>query len=249
MVVNKPADLVCHPTKTDAYSSLAARVQLAIGRRTPLHFVNRLDRETSGLVVIARDVATANRLRRIWGTSVRKEYIAILDGKIDASGRVEAPIGPYEKSLVYIKDQVREDGKPAITEYTRLLEFRREGRDYSLARLRLGTGRKHQIRIHMDWLGRPVVGDKLYGVDESTYLRFVRGELDDRERKALRLPHHALHAWRLCFRLDCQEFRFEIPPERWFLDFLPETFDIFSWRESRALGIAEGEQRNASGWD
>lgn len=238
-VINKPADISCHPTKTHLYSSLAGQISLLLGHGAPIHFINRLDRETSGLVALGMSVEWANRLRSLWsGPWVSKEYVAIVHGVVDPSGVVDAPVGPYDQSLVYIKDQVREDGKPARTRYWRVATWERDGRAFSLVRLRLDTGRKHQIRIHMDWLGHPVVGDKLYGVDEEVYLRFVRGELSDDQRRALLTPHQALHAWRLSLYIGSRAYCFEAPPESWFMEFLPQGFDFQGlWRpEEEAYG-------------
>ena len=205
---------------------------MLLGPDAPIHFINRLDRETSGLVALGMSVESANQLRKLWsGNRVAKEYMAIVYGEIAPTGIVDAPLGPFEQSLVYIKDQVRQDGKPARTRYWRVTSWERDGRVYSLIRVRLDTGRKHQIRIHMDWLGHPVVGDKLYGVDENVYLRFVRGELSDEERVGLRTPHQALHAWRLDLLVGARQYHFEAPPEAWFLDFLPREFDFQGdWR-------------------
>src|SRR5436309_12597415 len=85
LVINKPAGLVCHPTKTDAYSSLISRVRLYLNESTKPHLINRLDRETSGVVLIAKQDPVARDLRRIWETRrVHKEYLAIVHGHVRA---------------------------------------------------------------------------------------------------------------------------------------------------------------------
>jgi hypothetical protein len=119
LVVHKPADLVCHPTKGDEYSSLISRARIYLKTDSEPRLVNRLDRETSGLVVIAKNLATAGELGKIWESrAVQKEYLAIVHGHVAAEqGMIDAPLGKDETSIVAIKDCVRADGTPAQTEF------------------------------------------------------------------------------------------------------------------------------------
>ena len=119
LVVHKPADLVCHPTKGDEYSSLISRARIYLRAESEPHLVNRLDRETSGLVVIAKTVLAARELGKIWETrTIQKEYQAIVHGHVAAEqGMIDAPLGKDEASIVAIKDCVRADGTPAQTEF------------------------------------------------------------------------------------------------------------------------------------
>lgn len=119
LVVHKPADLVCHPTKGDDYSSLISRARIYLRSAAIPHLVHRLDRETSGLVVIAKTPLAARELGKIWETrAVRKEYLAIVHGHVTADqGLIDAPLGKDETSRVAIKDCVRRDGHPAQTQY------------------------------------------------------------------------------------------------------------------------------------
>src|SRR5512136_463466 len=93
LVINKPAGLVCHPTKTDQYSSLISRARLYLGPDSRPHLVNRLDRETSGVTLLAKDLGTARELRRLWESrQVEKEYLAIVHGQVrEAHGVIAAP--------------------------------------------------------------------------------------------------------------------------------------------------------------
>lgn len=221
LVLNKPADLVCHPTKGDEYSSLISRVRLYLGADAKPHLVNRLDRETSGATVVAKNTTTAGELGKLWETrAVAKEYVAIVRGHLrEDYGLIDAPLGKDEGSVVAIKDCVRPDGSPAQTEFWVERRFARAEGNFSLLRVSPRTGRKHQIRIHLAHSGHPIVGDKIYGGDETLYLALVERRLTTEQRAQLLLPNHALHAGAVSFewRGTRQEFRCE--PEPWFTNF------------------------------
>lgn len=219
LVLRKPAGLVCHPTKGDIYSSLVSRVRIHLGREG--HMVHRLDRETGGVMVFATTDEAGLEIRRYWeGGLVTKEYVALVHGRMPlGAGALDAPLGKDVASAVAVKDCVRPDGAAARTRWNCLGHFTREQGEFSVVRVRIDTGRKHQIRIHLAHAGHPVVGDKIYGPDERIYLDFVEGRLSEAQKSSLILPYHALHAERLWFPWDGEERLFEAAPEPWFAGF------------------------------
>lgn len=196
LVFDKPGWVVCHPSKNGPWSSLVGAVREWRGMET-MHLVSRLDRETSGVILLAKHPGAASvaqtAMERRW---VHKTYLALLEGELAEPTMVDQPLGPDEASPAAVRTTVRVDGSPSSTLLEPLL--RRNG--YTLARVQPHTGRKHQIRAHALWLGHPVVGDKLYGRDESFYLEFAREGWTPRLAAGLAMPRQALHAARLEFR-------------------------------------------------
>jgi 23S rRNA pseudouridine1911/1915/1917 synthase len=207
LVFDKPGWVVCHPSKNGPWSSLVGAVREWRGMET-MHLVSRLDRETSGVILLAKHPGAASvaqtAMERRW---VHKTYLALLEGELAEPTVVDQPLGPDEASPAAVRTTVRADGSPSSTLLEPLL--RRKG--FTLARVQPHTGRKHQIRAHALWLGHPVVGDKLYGRDESLYLEFARAGWTPRLASALAMSRQALHAARLEFRAPTLTRTFAAP--------------------------------------
>jgi 23S rRNA pseudouridine1911/1915/1917 synthase len=195
-VLDKPAGLTVHPgagqpSGTLAHFLLARYPEMAgVGGPGRPGIVHRLDKGTSGVMVVARTAAAYHALARAFaGRAVTKTYLALVYGEPKpAAGTIEAPIGRHSDKRKEMT--VRADGRPARTDYRRIAG----GAGISLLELGLGTGRTHQIRVHMKHLGHPLVGDPVYGEARWRALpRPVQAPLRD-------FPRPALHAWRLAFQ-------------------------------------------------
>ncbi len=170
LVVDKPPGLTVHPCAGNWDDSLGTRLVAyyrKIGLQADFHPVHRLDKGTSGLMVVAKHPSAQHALTSaLHSGNFHREYLAVCEGvPSPASGVVDAPLGRTEES--YIKQCVRPDGKPARTHY----EVVERGERFSLLRLELETGRTHQIRVHMAYIGCPLAGDFLYGTEDPKLIQ------------------------------------------------------------------------------
>lgn len=162
-IIDKPAPLASQSSANHPDDALENALYAHLG--CPADFiyrpVNRLDKGTSGLMIVAKDAHAQHRLQKLLHSDdFARQYLAVVEGHLPArQGVIDAPIG--KEDAASIKRLVREDGKPSVTHY----EVIKETAARSLVRLRLETGRTHQIRVHMAHLGCPVCGDFLYGTE------------------------------------------------------------------------------------
>ncbi len=209
LVVSKPAHLLVHPTKPGGPVTLLDLLrQLLAGELasagTQVSLIHRLDRETSGAVLVAKTPAAARRFSLdMMRGRITKEYLALVWGwpEWDAL-TVDAPLlrqGTRLPSAIWLKQMVHPDGAAARTRLEIVRRFERDGGRFALVRAHPETGRTHQIRVHLASRGHPVVGDKIYGPDEGCYLRFIETGWTPELARVLLLDRHALHAHRLEF--------------------------------------------------
>ncbi len=207
IVVNKPAPLKVHPGSLDGvetlYDGLKGLLAYELANGGQVSIVNRLDRETSGVTLVAKTAESARRFGlAMMARHFRKSYLAIVHGWPCWEETLETGAilrkGEVTQSPIYVKQMVHPDGAPCETTF-RVLERRcdAQGRMFSLIKAAPHTGRMHQIRVHLAHLGHPILGDKLYGHDENCYLDFMNhGWTEDLQRRLL-LRRQALHSYHL----------------------------------------------------
>lgn len=185
LVINKPADMPIHPSLHNYENTLANGVAYYYqSQNSPFRFrcVNRLDRDTTGLTMIAKNRLSAGILsEQMERREIKREYIAVVDGiGLPDSGIVDAPIARVSTSAIE-RDVDFTNGERALTHYQVMKIFPKN--NLTLVRLWLETGRTHQIRVHMKYIGYPLLGDFLYHPEDRTH----------------KINRQALHAWKLTF--------------------------------------------------
>lgn len=224
LVVDKPPFLLVHPSKpTNAptlWGELRKLLAFELANGGQVSLVNRLDRETSGLVLVAKTAQAARRFGLLMEEQrIGKEYLAIVWGYPGWDEKVvEAPLvrqGSHEPSQIWLKRHVHPFGAPAVTGFRVAHRFQRQttaGHEFSIVRAIPLTGRTHQIRVHLASIGHAIVGDKIYGPDEQCYLRFIATGWTAELENQLLLPRHALHATRLSID-GLGEWESVLPPD------------------------------------
>lgn len=188
IVIDKPAGLVVHPGAGNSDSTLQNALlhydpALAILPRAGI--VHRLDKDTSGLLVIARTLAAHTALvQRLQAREIDRHYLAICSGVMTSGGTIDKPIGRHRTDR--LRMAVREGGREAVTHYRVVERFKA----HTYVRVQLETGRTHQIRVHLAHIGYPIVGDRTYG----GRLRLPRGASPALAQALLEFPRQALHA-------------------------------------------------------
>ena len=240
MVINKPPGMVVHPGIGNQSSTLVNAIAFHLNREdlpvmdgnTPdrLGLVHRIDKNTSGLLVIAKTESALTHLaKQFFDRTTGRTYLALVWGQPDQNeGTIDAPIGRDPKNRLIYK-VVDEDGKHAVTHY-RILEPMYY---VSLIQCKLETGRTHQIRVHMSYLGHPLFGDERYGGDQ-----IVKGTIYQKYRQFVKncfdiMPHQALHAASLEFTHPetGKRIHFEVDPPQAFLDVVQKWRNYLSTRK------------------
>lgn len=185
LVIDKAAGVVVHPAAGNWSGTLLnglLHYLPALGGVPRAGIVHRLDKDTSGLLVVAKSlIAQTDLVRQLQARTVKREYLALVWGTPLAHGKVDAAIGRHNRDRVRMAVSENATAKPAVTHFERLATGLLDGRAVSLMRCTLETGRTHQIRVHMQSIGFALVGDALYGKQHLTTV----------------FPRQALHAWRL----------------------------------------------------
>ena len=207
-VINKPANLPVHPAGKYFFHTLLTHLKTN-GFREPMRadrdyfLVHRIDRETSGILVLTKDRTTcAHLISQFAERKTEKTYLAIVHGHIrEKEFQVDIPMGRSPRSLITIKMFHIPESKGGLTALTRFKVrklFERDGKKYSLVECFPKTGRQHQIRVHLAHAGYPIVGDKLYSLTEDEAIAFYESggahTLSPEMEARLVLPRHALHA-------------------------------------------------------
>lgn len=199
LVINKPADMPTHPSLNNYENTLANAAAYYFAKQgVPFCFrcINRLDRDTTGLTILAKHMVSCSILQEdMLNRQIKREYLAIVDGVLEEkNGTIDAPIGRKEGSTIERMIDY-EKGERAVTHF-RVLERKKNA---TLVALRLETGRTHQIRVHMTSIGHPLIGDFLYNPKDE------------------RMTRQALHAWHLTFihpiTKESMEWEAEIPED------------------------------------
>jgi len=210
LVIDKPAGLPVHPSARYHRNTLTALMRTRLGPGHGWEMAHRLDRETSGIMVFGRrrtapgraGVTSGGVLKRSFQRrEVHKAYLAIVRGTLASAVTVDFPLGRALESEIQVKMAVRSvacGGAPAKTEFVPLRSAEFRGEAVTLVACRPWTGRQHQIRVHLAALGTPVLGDKIYGVEERAFLDVMENGRPVAELEALAgFWRHALHAHRI----------------------------------------------------
>lgn len=222
LVVNKPAGIVTHPSRghyADSLSNQIAAYFRSKGEETRIRSIGRLDKETSGVLLFARNQVAAARLQKQREEGqLQKTYLAIARGNIDTGDnwyKISLPLAPDREN--YLKMTVSPDGKlPGSKTAVTYLKVLSSCDEYTVIKVRLETGRTHQIRVHMASIGHPLLGDSLYDMP------IPEEAAEEKEKKTKQFRRAALHAWKIRFihPFTGEKMMFETPlPEDFAVDF------------------------------
>lgn len=211
LVIDKPGWLVCHPSKNGPWSSLAGAVREEF-KPDAIRLIYRLDRETSGVIILAKTEAVGTRLgKAVLKRQIGKLYVALLEGELPAKVTINQPLGPDPTANVTVKQRVVPAGETGAQEATTIFHPLLARNGFTFVGVELVTGRKHQIRAHAEWLQHRVVGDKLYGPDPGLYLEFASQGWTARHSALLGMTRQALHCAAIDLRATGLDYLLKAP--------------------------------------
>ena len=227
LIVDKPAGWLVHPTRPDGTFTLIDWLREQYPDEF-LSLVSRLDRETSGLLLVARGKENASLFGKMQQRrEIQKSYLALVHGRSPESGLIDQPLdrlGKHQPSRIYMRQAVVLGTYPAQTEFKTL-----ETRTHpvfgvlSLVEVSPKTGRLHQIRAHFEFIGFPVLNDKIYGQNDDVFISYI----DIETKNEPKMPRHSLHSSKLSFVLSTEGISQEIG--------LPEDLAEI-WNQARPMG-------------
>ncbi len=212
LVLNKPGWLVCHPSKNGPWSSLVGAAKEYLGVDS-VHLASRLDRETSGVVLLAKHRKAASLWQKgIERKTVRRSYFAIVRGEMSERRELSTFLGKDPESSVFVKQRVMDRTRTSKRAES-VFEPLGTAKGHTFCMVSTKTGRKHQIRAHAQAMGHELVGEKLYGPDESIYLQFCEGGWQPGWLELLGMSRQALHGRSLGFLRDGPVFYADLAPD------------------------------------
>jgi len=239
LIVDKPAGWLVHPTRPDGTITLIDWLREKLPGEF-LSLVSRLDRETSGLLLVARGKESASFLgKKQQRREIHKTYLALVHGQPPQTGIIDQPLdrlGKHQPSRIYIRQSVVPGTYPAITEFKTLgTRIHPKLGQISLVEASPKTGRLHQIRTHFEFLGSPVVHDKIYGKNDQYFIDYIDKDLN----KTAEYHRHCLHSSRISFQLAShleinKSITHDFGPKEVFAEIpLAEDLEVI-WREAKA---------------
>ena len=215
LIVDKPAGWLVHPTRPDGTFTLIDWLRDQYPDEF-LSLVSRLDRETSGLILVARGKEYASLFGKMQQRrEIQKSYFALVHGHPPQSGLIDQPLdrlGKHQPSRIYVRQAVIPGTYPAKTEFI-TLETRTHPKfgEISLVEASPKTGRLHQIRAHFEFIGFPVLNDKIYGQKDEVFIDYIDKDIDNRPK----IARHSLHSSKLSFVLGSEAIsqKIELPED------------------------------------
>ena len=238
LIVDKPAGWLVHPTRPDGTFTLIDWLRDHYPEEF-LSLVSRLDRETSGLLLVARGKGNASLLGKMQQRrEIHKSYLALVHGSPPPSGVIDQPLdrlGKHQPSRIYIRQAVIPGTYPAKTEYKTLeTRIHPDFKELGLVEASPKTGRLHQIRAHLEFIGFPVLNDKIYGKNDQFFIDYIDKDIENNKK----LARHSLHSSKLAFDLEGVVISQEIG--------LPEDLARI-WNAAVPLGTDGPLQRSTGG--